>query len=53
MADGLRLDLGVRNLADKRYREAGDLPLLLADSAALDRFTAPGRHLLTTLSVQW
>lgn len=53
LADGLRLDLGVRNLADKRYREAGDLPLLLADSAALDRFTAPGRHLLTTLSVQW
>jgi hemoglobin/transferrin/lactoferrin receptor protein len=52
-APGARIDAGVFNLADRRYIAAGDLPQVAATSATLDRYTAPGRHLALSLSVDW
>ncbi|MGY0560018.1 TonB-dependent hemoglobin/transferrin/lactoferrin family receptor [Luteimonas sp. A277] len=51
-APGLRVDAGVRNLADRRYWAAGDLPLALATSGVLDRFTSPGRSVAVSVSVE-
>ena len=51
-APGLRLHAGVRNLADRRYWAAGDLPLAVATSGVLDRFTSPGRSFAVSLSVE-
>lgn len=53
-APGARIDLGVRNLGDRRYSDAGNVPLLLsASSATLDRYTSPGRNLALSVSVAW
>jgi len=50
---GARFNVGVFNLADKTYWDAGDLPGLSASSAVLDRYTAPGRNVGASLSVSW
>ncbi len=52
-APGLRLNAGLRNLADRRYWAAGDLPLATATSGVLDRFTSPGRSVAASLSVEF
>lgn len=49
-APGARFDVGVFNLADRKYFEAGDVSL---SSAAIDRYTAPGRNLSASLTLQW
>lgn len=49
----VKLNAGIRNLADRRYWSAGDVPLAGATSAVLDRYTAPGRTLAASLLVEW
>ncbi|HEY5972345.1 MAG TPA: TonB-dependent hemoglobin/transferrin/lactoferrin family receptor [Pseudoxanthomonas sp.] len=52
-APGAKVNVGVFNLADRKYSEAGDVPLVNASSATLDRYTSPGRNLSVSLSVNW
>ena len=52
-APGLQLHAGVRNIADRKYWAAGDLPLAMATTGPLDRFTSPGRSLAVSLSVEF
>ncbi|MCF7222559.1 TonB-dependent hemoglobin/transferrin/lactoferrin family receptor [Lysobacter sp. TLK-CK17T] len=53
-APGTTVNAGVFNLADRRYWAGGDLPVgALASSGALDRYTAPGRNVGVSLSVNW
>jgi len=50
---GVTVNLGVFNLADRKYSEAGDVPLVDGGSAVLDRYTSPGRNFSVSLSVNW
>ncbi len=51
---GARVDVGVRNLADRRYSTAGSVPQLLpAASTTLDRYSAPGRNVVANVSWSW
>jgi hemoglobin/transferrin/lactoferrin receptor protein len=52
-APGATVNLGVFNLADRKYSEAGDVPLVGASSTLLDRYTSPGRNFAVSLSVNW
>lgn len=52
-APGLELHAGVRNIADRKYWAAGDLPLAVDASGALDRYTSPGRSVAVSLSVEF
>lgn len=52
-APGATVNLGVFNLADRKYSEAGDVPLVNGGSAVLDRYTSPGRNFSVSLSVNW
>ncbi|MBC7990393.1 MAG: TonB-dependent hemoglobin/transferrin/lactoferrin family receptor [Luteimonas sp.] len=52
-APGAKFNVGVFNLADRKYSEAGDIALVSATSATLDRYTAPGRNLSLSLAVEW
>lgn len=52
-APGATVNLGVFNLADRKYSEAGDVPLVDGGSAVLDRYTSPGRNFSVSLSVNW
>ncbi|MCE7032633.1 TonB-dependent hemoglobin/transferrin/lactoferrin family receptor [Lysobacter sp. GX 14042] len=48
----LRLDAGIRNLADRKYWGAGNLPQALAGTSnTVDRYTAPGRSFALSLAV--
>ncbi len=47
------INAGLRNLGDRRYWSAGDVPLANSTSAVLDRYTAPGRSLAVSLQVAW
>ena len=49
----VKLNAGIRNLADRRYWSAGDVPLAGATSAVLDRYTAPSRSFAASLLVEW
>lgn len=49
----VQLNVGLRNLANRKYWASGDVPLADAASAALDRYTAPGRSLSASLQVAW
>ncbi len=49
----VKLNVGIRNLADRRYWASGDVPLAGSTSAVLDRFTAPGRSVSASLQVGW
>ena len=53
VAPGARIDVGVTNLTDKTYWEAGALPLVNNTSATLGRYTAPGRNLAVSFAVEW
>ena len=52
-APGARFNVGLFNLADRKYSEAGDVPVVSGASATLDRYTSPGRNLSASLSVNW
>ncbi len=52
-APGATVNLGVFNLADRKYSEAGDVPLVNGNSALLDRYTSSGRNVSVSLSVDW
>ena len=52
-APGARLNLGVFNLADRKYWGAGALPLASDDSAVIDRYSAPGRNFAVNFAVEW
>ncbi|TWT21142.1 TonB-dependent hemoglobin/transferrin/lactoferrin family receptor [Luteimonas marina] len=52
-APGARVNVGVFNLADKRYWPSGSVPLVSSSSATVDRYTAPGRNLAASLSIDW
>lgn len=53
-APGTTVNAGVFNLADRTYWASGDLPVgVLASSDTLDRYTAPGRNVGVSLSVNW
>lgn len=49
----LELGLGVRNLTDRTYWMAGDIPLVSSNSATLDRYTGAGRTLSASLAWSW
>lgn len=53
-APGATVNAGVFNLGDRTYWASGELPLgTPAASATLDRYTAPGRNVGISLSVNW
>ncbi|MDR7191636.1 hemoglobin/transferrin/lactoferrin receptor protein [Luteimonas terrae] len=52
-APGTRLNAGVFNLADRKVWQAGLVPVIAANSATLDRYTAPGRNVAVSLSVDF
>ncbi len=52
LAPGARLNVGVTNLADRKYWAAGDIPLG-SGTASIDRYTAPGRALSASITLDW
>lgn len=52
-APGARVNVGVFNLTDRKYWSAGVVPLISETSAALDRYTAPGRNYGASLAIDW
>lgn len=52
-APGAKLNAGVFNLADRKYFDAGDMPLVSASSVVVDRYTSPGRNLAVSLALEW
>jgi hemoglobin/transferrin/lactoferrin receptor protein len=52
-APGAKFNVGVFNLADRKYWEAGDIALVNGSSTTLDRYTSPGRNLSLSLAVEW
>ena len=52
-APGAKVNIGVFNLTDKTYWDAGSIPLVSNASQTLDRYTAPGRNLGASLSIDW
>ena len=53
LAGQLKLDVGIANVADRKYWATGDIPLVSSASATLDRYTAPGRSLSASVSFDW
>ncbi|WP_425528632.1 TonB-dependent hemoglobin/transferrin/lactoferrin family receptor [Stenotrophomonas maltophilia] len=53
-APGATFNVGVFNLADKRYIEWSSItPSLITDRALSDRFSSPGRTFSASLAVSW
>lgn len=52
-APGAKVNIGVLNLADKKYTDWADVNGVLASSLVLDRYTRPGRTLSASLSLNW
>lgn len=48
-----RLNLGVFNLADRRYWDWAAVPQIAASSTVLDRYTAPGRYLSAQIELSF
>lgn len=58
LGSGARLNLGVTNLADRKYWANGDIPLgenplSNANDSNVDRYTAPGRALSASITLDW
>lgn len=53
VANHVRLNAGVSNLANRKYWAMGDVPLLASNTASLDRYTSPGRSLSASVSFDW
>ncbi|MEN5118987.1 TonB-dependent hemoglobin/transferrin/lactoferrin family receptor [Luteimonas sp. TWI662] len=52
-APGTTVNVGVLNLADRKYWPAGNVPLVAAASTTFDRYTAPGRSLAVSFAVDF
>lgn len=55
-APGAKINVGVFNLADRKYWEGGDLPdgiAVATSTSVLDRYTSPGRNLSVSVAVNW
>ncbi len=52
-APDTRVSAGIFNLVDRRYWPAGSMPLFVATSQTLTRYTAPGRNIAVSLSVDF
>ncbi len=52
-AQHARLNVGVFNLADRRYWDWAAVPQVAASSAVLDRYTAPGRYLSAQIELSF
>ena len=52
-APGATFNAGIFNLADRKYSDAGDVPVVSGQSLTLDRYTSPGRNFAVSLSVNW
>ncbi|SBV57557.1 outer membrane hemin receptor [Xanthomonas translucens pv. graminis] len=51
---GARLNVGVFNLADRRYIDWNTLPsATLTSSSVLDRYTGAGRNVSVSLALDW
>ncbi len=50
---GVRLNVGVFNLGDKKYTDWADVPGVVSSSRTLDRYTRPGRSFAASISVDW
>ena len=50
---GVRLNLGVFNLADRKYTDWADVPGVSSSSQTLDRYTRAGRSFAASVSVDW
>jgi hemoglobin/transferrin/lactoferrin receptor protein len=53
VAEQLKLNVGIANLVNRKYWGAGDIPLVSSGSATLDRYTAPGRSVSASISLDW
>lgn len=53
IAPGAKINLGVTNLADRKFWETGSVPLVSSTSSTLDRYTAPGRNVAVSFAAQW
>lgn len=53
IGDRTRLNLGLFNLADRRYWDAASVGGLAATSPVLDRYTRPGRSVSASVAVDW
>lgn len=51
--DGIRVNLAVFNLGDRRYTDWADAAGVAADSLVLDRYARAGRSLAVSLSADW
>lgn len=49
----VRINAGLLNVGNRKYWAAGMLPLVPDGEATLDRYTAPGRSIALSLSVDW
>ncbi|HRD73848.1 MAG TPA: TonB-dependent receptor, partial [Aquimonas sp.] len=47
------LNFGIFNLLDKKYWEWSATPNVVASSAVLDRYTAPGRYFSAQVDLHW
>ncbi len=52
-APGAKINIGVSNLADRKYWPAGSVPLVAGTSATIDRYTAAGRNVAASISLAW
>ncbi len=50
---GVRLNVGVFNLGDKKYIDWADVPGVASSSQTLDRYTRAGRSFAASVSVDW
>lgn len=49
----LKFNIGIRNLGNRKYWMAGEVPLAGSSSVTLDRYTAAGRTLSASVAVEW
>lgn len=52
-APGAKFNVGVLNLGDRKYYDAGDVPVVGGASTTLDRYTSPGRTVAASMAVSW
>jgi hemoglobin/transferrin/lactoferrin receptor protein len=52
-APGVRLNVGVFNLGDRRYTDWSDVPGVAASSTTVDRYTRAGRSLSLSVAFDW
>ena len=53
VTEGLKLRLGLLNLADAHYFEWWNVRGRPADDPVIDRYSSPGRSVITSLAYDW